>query len=47
MPIASIPWEKITHINYAFATPEEDGELNVDGNINSLVSAAHAKGIND
>lgn len=48
MPVASIPWDKITHINYSFATPEEDGDLNtsdVDGNIATLVSAAHAKGV--
>jgi chitinase len=47
-PINQIPFEKLTHIIFSFATPETDGELNtqdVDGSIDELVTAAHAKGV--
>lgn len=46
-PINQIPFEKLTHIIFSFATPATDGELNtqdIDGNIDVLVSAAHVKG---
>ncbi|RAW02966.1 glycosyl hydrolase family 18 protein [Pseudochryseolinea flava] len=48
LSIASIPWDKLTHINYSFAIPEADGNINitdVQGNISTLVNAAHAKGV--
>jgi chitinase len=48
MPVASVPWEKLTHVNYSFATPEEDGELNtsdIDAQIDNVVTTAHAKGV--
>ncbi len=47
-PIAEIPWDKITHINYSFALPNEDGTLNtqdIDSEIDNLVTAAHANGV--
>lgn len=47
-PINQIPFEKLTHIIYSFATPANEGELNtqdLNANIDALVTAAHAKGV--
>jgi chitinase len=46
-PINQVPFEKLTHIIFSFATPTTEGDLNtgdVDANIDALVNAAHAKG---
>jgi GH18 family chitinase len=48
MPINTIAWSKLTHIIYSFALPVSEGEINtadIDGNINTLVQAAHANGV--
>jgi chitinase len=48
LPMASIPWGKITHIIYCFALPVASGELStgdIDGNIDQLVTSAHANGV--
>lgn len=47
---AQVPYTKLTHICYAFITPNSDGSLNTSGLYNttdgaSLISNAHAKGV--
>jgi GH18 family chitinase len=43
-----IPYEKLTHINYSFLTPKEDGTFNPINNgwkLNSIVENAHAHNV--
>ena len=47
-PVNDIPFNKLTHVIYSFAVPVEHGELNtsdVDGEIDNLVTKAHAAGV--
>jgi chitinase len=46
--VPSIPFSKLTHINYAFLLPNADGSLQaIDGasKLQSMVTAAHAAGV--
>lgn len=46
--ISEIQLDKLTHVNYAFILPNSDGSLQALPNpstLNSLVSAAHARGV--
>ena len=47
LPIADIKWNNLTHVNYSFAIPENDGNLNVEdlSNTSYFVSTAHANGV--
>lgn len=47
MPLASVPWDKLTRIVYAFATPNSDGTIDVSdlGRIHQLADSAHAHGV--
>lgn len=42
----TIQWDKLTHINLAFANPDAAGQLHIDGeDPTDLVAAAHAHGV--
>lgn len=42
----TIQWDKLTHINLAFANPDAAGQLHIDGeNPSAIVAAAHAHGV--
>jgi GH18 family chitinase len=46
--VSSIPFSKLTHINYAFLIPNSDGSLqSIDNSskLSSMVSAGHAAGV--
>jgi hypothetical protein len=48
--VAELPLDKLTHVNYAFALPNESGDgglrpLENPGKLSQLVSAAHARGV--
>jgi GH18 family chitinase len=46
--VETIPFDKLTHVNYAFAIPNEDGTLKPLGNkwkLGNLVDAAHAQNV--
>jgi chitinase len=47
MPVKDIPWERLTRIVYAFATPNTDGTINTGALLSTgqLVDSAHAHGV--
>jgi chitinase len=47
MPLNIIPWDKLTRVVYAFATPNADGTISTGylGNIGELVDSAHLHGV--
>jgi len=47
MPVASIPWDKLTRIVYAFAMPNADGTMYTSDLVNTsqLADSAHAHGV--
>ena len=43
---AKIQWDRLTHINLAFANPDANGDLHIDGpDPSPLVNAAHQHGV--
>jgi GH18 family chitinase len=47
MPVSSIPWDKLTRVVYAFATPNPNGTIDTWSlsNTSQLVDSAHAHGV--
>lgn len=47
LPLNEVKWGNLTHIIYAFAIPESDGDLNITALTNTFefVSTAHANGV--
>lgn len=44
LPLDSVPWESITHIRYAFAVPQKDGQLNVNEDLlQEMALQAHSR----
>ena len=48
--VAELPLDKLTHVNYAFAVPNDSGDgtlrpLENPGKLSQLVAAAHARGV--
>lgn len=43
---AKIEWERLTHVNLAFANPDANGDLSFEGeDITTVVDSAHANGV--
>lgn len=43
---AKIEWQRLTHVNLAFANPDANGDLSFDGeDITAVVDSAHANGV--
>jgi GH18 family chitinase len=41
-----VPWDRLTHVNLAFANPDMNGDLHIDGaDPDPIIAAAHAHGV--